>query len=490
MGTRARFAGAVLAGALLAAGCGTSGDTTGSGSPAGTDQDGSTVTADLPPCPVEALDAATATVEVRVWYALSAKSEETLKAQVEKYNASQSKVKVQAENQGPAYEALLRKFEQGIPTSDLPDLIVTEDTTTQFMIDSGTVLPAQSCLDADGMSTDGYVQTAVDHYSVGGALYPASANLSNILTYYNKNHFRRAGLDAEKPPTTLAEVRQMAETIKAAGIVEKPVIIKLDSWFIETQLTGEKVPVVNNENGFGTGETTEGVFDNDQTTELFTWLREMNDDGLLQPIPATEGQVDHYLAMASQKGSITVETSTAATSVKAFLGGDTDIGGVDAGPVDLAALDFGAGEVFGVSAPGKAQIGGGVWFMTNTNGDANQAASWDFMKWWNQVDQQVTWHLEGSYLPFVTATVDDPRVQAYWTDDLAGRWLAIAYDQMVDGVNPDFTGPRMGPYVEFREAMREGMESLVFEGTDPAAAVKTANDKTTEAIAAYNDANF
>jgi hypothetical protein len=57
-------------------------------------------------------------------------------------------------------------------------------------------------------------------------------------------------------------------------------------------------------------------------------------------------------------------------------------------------------------------------------------------------------------------------------------------------VNPDFTGPRIGPYDKFRVAMREGMESLVFENTDPAAAVATANQKTDAAIAEYNDANF
>lgn len=479
----------LLAAGLLAAGCGSSG-TEGSSGPDGTNADGETVTADLPPCPVDAIDSAGGPVEIRLWFQLGGKTRETLEAQVAKFNASQDKVVVKAENQGASYEELLRKYESGIPTNDLPDLLVAEDTATQFLVDSDTVLPAQSCLDEEDLSTDGYVQTAVDHYSVDGALYPASANLSNILTYYNKNHFRRAGLDPEKPPTTLAEVREMAEKIKAAGIVEQPVILKLDSWFIETQLTGDEVAVVNNDNGFGTGETTEATFDNAQTNELFTWLRDMNRDGLLQPVPATDGQVNHYLAMAAQKGSITVETSTSATSIKAFLGGDTDVAGVDAGDVDLEALDFGAGEVFGVTGPGKAQIGGGVWFMTTANADVNQSAAWTFMKWWNEIDQQVTWNLDGSYLPFVSATVDDPRVQAYWKDDLAGRWLAIAYNQMVEGVNPGFTGPRIGPYDKFRVAMRQGMDSLMFSDAEPAAAVTKANDETTKAIEEYNDANF
>ena len=88
------------------------------------------------------------------------------------------------------------------------------------------------------------------------------------------------------------------------------------------------------------------------------------------------------------------------------------------------------------------------------------------------------------------ATVDDPRVQAYWKDDVAGRWLAIAYDQMVTGVNPDFTGPRIGPYDKFRVAMRGGMDAIIFGGVEPAAAVTEANKETTAAIEEYNDANF
>lgn len=189
------------------------------GSPA---SPGAQARGELPDCPVGALDGATQPVEVVLWYALSAKTEATLQAQVQAYNGSQSRVRVRAENQGPSYEELLRKFEATLPTPrDLPDIIVSEETTTRFMIDSGTVLPAQSCLDAEGLSTDPFVKPAVDYFSVDGILYPASASLSDILTYYNKNHFRRAGLDPDKPPATLAEVREYAEKIKAAGVVDQ-----------------------------------------------------------------------------------------------------------------------------------------------------------------------------------------------------------------------------------------------------------------------------
>ena len=44
-------------------------------------------------------------------------------------------------------------------------------------------------------------------------------NLSGALLYYNKGHFRQAGLDARTTPKTLDEVREYAEKIKDADIV-------------------------------------------------------------------------------------------------------------------------------------------------------------------------------------------------------------------------------------------------------------------------------
>lgn len=473
---------------LVVGACSSSGGNGASNSAGRNDQ----ASKELPACPVGALDGAAQPVEVVLWYALSAKTEATLQAQVKAYNASQPRVRVRAENQGPSYEELLRKFEATLPTPrDLPDIIVSEETTTRFMIDSGTVLPAQSCLDAEGLSTDPFVKPAVDYFSVDGVLYPASASLSDILTYYNKNHFRRAGLDPDKPPATLAEVRQYAEQIKAAGVVDRPVVLKLDSWFLETQLTGSGVPLVNNDNGRGNGETTEAAFVGPEALAVLQWVKDLNDAGLLQGVAATPGQVNHYLAMAQQNGSILVETSTAATSVKAFLGGDTSVAaGVDASNVDLAALDIGAGPVYGIDEAGKAQVGGNAFFMLNTSPPAEQAGAWDFMKWWNQLDQQVVWHLEGSYLPWLRAAAEDPRIQTFWKDDLAGRWLAIAYDEMVTGINPDFPGPLIGPYDRFRAAIRKAFDSVVLSGTEPQVALDTAVSEINAALAQYNDTNF
>jgi sn-glycerol 3-phosphate transport system substrate-binding protein len=480
--TGARLGALATAIALLVAACGGSSSSNSSGGSSGGSGERS-----LPPCPVDALASATQPVEVVVWHSYGAKIKESLDQLAAAYNASQSKVRVRVENQGTSYREVWKKYQAAAKADQLPGIAILEDIATEAVADSGTVLPAQSCIDATKADTSDFVKPAMDAYTVDGALIPASLNLSSPLLYFNRNHLRRAGLDPDQPPTTLAEMRTAAEKIKAAGVVDKPIALILQPWFFETWLTGEKIPTVSNDNGRGTGATDQATFDNPQGLEVMTWIADMVKAGLLEPIPYTDGQVNQYLAMANQKASMTIETSTAATSVQAFLKGDTSVaGGQDTSAVDLNALDIGAAKMPGLRQPGKGQISGGAWYITNTTPPEVQAAAWDFMTWWNSLDTQVEWNLLGSYLPYRTSAAKDPRIVESWTTTPSGRWLAISYDQLQTGVDPAFPGPLVGPYDELREALTKAMEGVAFANEAPDATLRRASDTTTSALVAYN----
>jgi ABC-type glycerol-3-phosphate transport system substrate-binding protein len=282
----------------------------------------------------------------------------------------------------------------------------------------------------------------------------------------------------------------MAEAIKAAGVTDTPVVLLLDSWLVETQLTGSRHTLVDNDNGYGSGETTAATFDDAQTTSVFDWIQSMEAAGLLLPVPVTDGARGHYLAMATQKASITLETSTVATTVQDVIAGGTPVVTGDGGSIDTSGLDIGASPVVGVDAPGKAQIGGNAFWITTAGTDAQKAGAWDLLKWWNQEPQQVQWHIEGSYLPFLQSAAADPEVQRFWDSTLAGGFLHTAYDEFTQSVDPDFTGALIGPYDKFRQSMRDALASVAFEGTDPAAAIATAERETNQALTDYNDSNF
>ena len=239
----------------------------------------------MPDCPVDALDGVTTPVEVVLWHSYVAKTKETLEKLVGQYNASQSKVRVRVESQGNNYEELSSKYQQSAQSGGLPALAILEDTATQSIVDSGTVLPAQSCIDADNYDTSDLVQTGIDYYSIDGDFYPGTINMSSPLLYINKNHLRAAGLDPETQPKTLAELRDVAQKIKDSGATTTPLAMNLTSWYIETWLTGDGKPTVDNQNGRGEGETSAAAFDNPDTVSIMQWIKDMNDDGLLLAIP-------------------------------------------------------------------------------------------------------------------------------------------------------------------------------------------------------------
>ncbi len=471
--------------AVFAAACG--GDESGDGG----DDGGSGRDADLPSCPVDALDDADGVTEITVWHAWVGLTKRTVEAIAEDYNASQDKVKVRVEAQG-TYEEMLAKYESALADPEsLPDIVLNEDTTTQFMIDSGTAMPAQACIDADPDAKAFYDQVlpaVTAGFSVQDVLWPAAFSVSQPVLYVNQDHLEAAGVDTTALPATLDELRATAEKIKAAkdagtpGLetVAEPLVLRLDSWYLEHLLTGAKQPIVNENNGRD-GLATESELANDDTTTVYEWFQSMYADGLLKAIPYSQ-PYDQLFAMALGSSSMLIDTSTAITSVNSAIDGtltNEDIGaedlGIDLSTVQVGGLRIGVGLNPGFDAAGQGQIGGAGWYMVDNGEDAPIAASWDFLKYFNETPQQVRWTLEGSYLPVSEAAREDPALTKEFAETRRGQWLAVASSSL-PLLDPDFPGPVFGPYNQFRAAIRDSFEQITLGGADIASTITSVDE--------------
>jgi sn-glycerol 3-phosphate transport system substrate-binding protein len=475
--------------ALLAAACGGGDDTADGGGDTGGGSD-------LPTCPVDALDDADGPTEITVWHAWVGLTKRTIESIAEDYNASQDKVEVKVEAQGN-YEEMLAKYEAALADPEsLPDIVLSEDTTTQFMIDSGTVMPAQACIDADPDAKAFYDQVlpaVTSGFTVEDTLWPAAFSVSQPVLYANENHLTAAGLDPAALPGTLDELRAAAEQIKAANIpgVQEPLVLRLDSWYLEHLLTGAKQPIVDQNNGRD-GLATESELVNDKTTEVYEWFQSMYDDGLLKAIPYSQ-PYDQLFAMALGTSSMLIDTSTAITSVNGAIEGTLDPAdiGLEAGSLDLSSFDLGGltigvGLNPGFTEPGQGQIGGAGWYMVDNGEEAPVAAAWDFLKYFNETPQQVRWTLEGSYLPVSEAAREDPTLQKEFETTRRGQWLAVASSSLED-LDPDFPGPVFGPYNEFRASVRDSFEKITLGGADIDSTIDSVNTGFQEALTGYAD---
>ncbi len=483
---------AVAALALVAAACGggsESGD--GSGGSGGSGGEESAAQVDPAQCPLAALESATGPVQVTLWHAYAGLTKTTLEELAAKYNASQPKVQVVVESQG-SYEELLKKYEDRLADpASLPDIVLTEDTTTQFMIDSGTVVPAAACIAADPDAAsvyDAILPAVTAAYTVDGVLWPGAFSVSTPVLYANENILKAAGLDPTKLPGTLDELRTTAEQLKAANIpgLQAPLVMKVDSWYLEHWMTGDDKALVNNENGRAALATQSELLQ-PTTTQIMEWLQGMVADGLLKAIPSTASGVDEYLAINNKTSAMLIQTSTAISTVAALLSGQVDESALSSEGVNAdvdQSLRISFGPTPGLTGAGKGQIGGSAWYLVDGTDDATVAARWDFLEFFLQTPNQVAWTLQGSYLPILQSAADDPVLQQEFNTTPKGQGLSVAYESL-KSLDPEVPGPVIGPYNSFRTEIRAAMDNVMLSNAPIQAALDGANAKFQTALDAY-----
>jgi len=444
----------------------------------------------LPECPLEALDEATGPTEVTLWYGgIGGETKETMESMVSSFNASQDRVEVVASDQGGSYEEVFRKFESAAAADpdQLPDVVLLENTQLQVLARGGLILPAEACMEAaDYEMTD--IEPAVrSAFSVDDVLYPGYANVTSMVLYYNKAHWVQAGLDPEDPPETLDELQEQAQALKDAGVSDRPLSFKISHSVFENWLSGEGIDVVDHDNGHD-GLAAAATFDSPEGDQIVSQLQEMNDEGLLNVFTSTEGGIDHYLALATQDSSMLIESSGAAVNLSSALAGTLtaeELGqDIDTSLVETSSLVPATAPFPGISSAGQVHPGGGGFFIVSSAPPAEQAGAWRFLEFMLQPENAQAWHIQGSYLPIVKSVQDEPAVQAFWADEVAGVLLKPAVDQL-SAADPDKPGPLIGPYIDFADEVQGGIESVLLGGADVESALSTAEQNVTSSLERY-----
>jgi sn-glycerol 3-phosphate transport system substrate-binding protein len=460
--------------ALTAAACGGGGDDDDGTAAPGPDAD------ELPECPVAALDEASGPVDITVWHSMTRANEEALVALTNEFNDSQDKVQVKLVNQ-TSYNDTRTKYRAALGTGGLPDLVQMEDTALQFMIDTQSVLPAESCIEADDYDTADFVDRVISYYSVGDVLWPMPFNVSNPIFYFDRALFREAGLDPEQPPATLDEVRAAAEKIVQSGAAPYGIALRADGWLLEQWISKAGEPYVNNGNGRD-ARATEVTFGSEVGLEIFTWLREMVDDKLLLAVGSQEGSIEDFLAVGNGDAAMTIGTSAALGTISQVLGQG-----------QFASVDLGVGALPGPEgeSEGGVLVGGAAMYVTNGENTApeKQAAAWEFAKFLADAQSQAEWSAATGYLPVRESATEMAPLTTRWQE---APFYRIAYDQLLEGAeNVATAGPVMGPYGARGEGVRgavlDALDRVLSQGAEPEAALQDAVDGANEALTEYNE---
>jgi sn-glycerol 3-phosphate transport system substrate-binding protein len=262
-----------------------------------------------------ALEKASGVTTVSFWHAMDGKNAEVLTKLVNDFNAAhQGKIEVKATYAGK-YDDAITKYKAAIQSKSTPDVIQIYDIGTQFMIDAKQTVPMQAFIDRDKVNVGDLQPNITGYYSVGGKLNSMPFNTSMPVMYYNKTLFKKAGLDPEKPPTNLEEIRAAAEKLskKAGGPADYGFGAAIYGWLLEQFIATSGSEYCDQGNGRD-GKATKVQFDQGAAIDVVTWWQKMVKDGLA----ANTGRDTKSAQAAFKSGqlAINLESTVAGSSAR------------------------------------------------------------------------------------------------------------------------------------------------------------------------------
>ncbi len=415
-------------------------------------------------------------VRITFWHSESASAGSNLAALVQRFNASQSQVVVDATYQGPPTDLAL-KLLAGLSADDVPALASVAEGFTQSLIDTRRTVPIQQFVDSEGYDLSPLLTPPLDYFTVDGSLRAMPYGLLVPLMYYNKVAFREAGLDPERPPGTLAEASEVSEKLvrrDAAGNTTRAgLALDVQPWFVEAMLTDAGVPLVDNGNGRD-GRATAIAFEGEEARNLFRWWDGMEEAGLAINVGRNPGGAEQLIAVASGRAAMAYSSSAVMrTIVDAIAAG---IEGVELGVAPLPAIQ-----------PASDGLPRGVysrslWIMAGRPA-AEQEAAWTFIKWLLEPEQQAEWFAGSGYLPVRSDAYQQPAAREIMARYPEFRVPVELSTASAGGANP---GPLLGPFPQVREAMATAMESMLSGNATADDALTAAISGANRAIADYN----
>lgn len=436
----------------------------------------------LPACPVNALDGATAPIDITFWHGMSSDNETALIALTDAYNAEQDKVRVDLQNQ-TSYDSAVDKYINASSTTR-PALIQLPDFTLQEFADSGTIVPASACIESSGFDTSPFLPRALGAYTLEGVLWGVPFNISNPVLYFNRKMFEVAGLDPDDPPVSLEELRAASQQLVDSGAAGTGMVLDsgADSgggWFLE-QWFG-RVGELYADNGNGRlARATKVLYDNDLGVELLTFMQNMIDDGLAVSVGDNASGQDSFLKMVdpASPGAMTIGTSAALATVIQALGG-----GIAPG---FTPDDFGVSPMPGPGDTPAVQVGGASLWIVADKSDEEIAAAWDFITYLTGAQTQSTWAASTGYVPVrADATELDPLAATYESDPR----FRVAYDQLLSGSDDiAANAPALGPLRAVRAVTARAV-AAIFGGSDVEVSLAEAAAASDDLIVSYNQRN-
>ena len=234
----------------------------------------------------------------------------------------------------------------------------------------------------------------MENGKVGGKTYGVPFQRSTIVMYYNKDMFREAGLDPEKPPTSWEELAEVG-----AALTRKNADGNVDQWgamipstgyayWMFGALTKQQGQVLMNQEG------NETYFNDPKVIDALNFWRDLGTKHAVMP----EGTIEWGTLRQNfleQKTAIMWHSTGNLTTVK-----------------NKATFDFGVAMLPAGSEAGSP-TGGGNFYIFKDASDEERAASLKLVRFMTSPEQAAKWSIETGYMGVSPAAYETTELTDY-----------------------------------------------------------------------------
>ena len=386
---------------------------------------------------------AQAPVEVQWWHSMSSPLGDWVNDLAKGFNDSQKDYRIVPSYKGTYAEAMTSAI-AAFRSGNAPDVLqVFEVGTATMMASKGAIVPVGKVMKDAGLPFDpkAFIPAVVGYYTApNGEMLSLPFNSSTTVMFYNKDLFKAAGLDPNKPPLTWPEVVAAAAKLKANGVA-CPFTTSWQSWTqLESFSAWHNVLFASKNNGFG-GLDARLVFNGPLQVRHIENLADMARKGLFV-----------------YKGRGNVPDATFPSGECAMLTGSSST---------YANAKAGAKFAFGVTtlpyypdvpgAPQNTVIGGAsLWVLSGKQPDHYKGVA-AFFNYLSKPEVQAASHQRTGYLPITMA--------AYRLTEQSGFYeknpgTDVAVTQMIRKTTDKSRGIRLGNFPQIRTIVDEELEQV------------------------------
>jgi len=415
---------------------------------------------------------AQAQTEVQWWHSMGGALGEWVNDLAKDYNNSQKDYKIVPTFKG-SYDESMTAAIAAFRAGNAPHILqVFEVGTATMMASKGAIVPVGEVMKKAGVTFDAnaYVPAVAGYYTApNGQMLSFPFNSSTTVFHYNKDAFKAAGLDPEKPPKTWPEVALAAGKLKASGH-KCPFTTSWVSW---TQL--ESFSAWHNTEFATKGNGMRGIdarlsFNSPLHVRHIDNLANMSKTGLF--VYKGRGNAADAVYVAGECAMI--------TATSALYGNIKRNAKFASGTSTLPYYPDVAG------APQNTVIGGAsLWVMSGKKDNEYKGVA-QFFAHLSKAEEAAKSHQRTGYLPLTKASYEMTEKSGFYKQNPG---TDVSVEQMIRKTTEKSRGIRLGNFVQIRTINDEELEQVWAGKKAPKEALDAAVKRGNEQLERFQKAN-